>query len=57
MAKILIVDDETRIRELLRKALSREGYEAVSVPSAEQSLELIFKEPFDLLLLDVRLSG
>ena len=57
MAKILIVDDEVRIRELLRKALTREGYEVVSVPSAEQSLELIFKEPFDLLLLDVQLSG
>ncbi|MFH1875426.1 MAG: response regulator [Candidatus Omnitrophota bacterium] len=56
MAKILIVDDEARIRELLRKALTREGHEVVSVPSTEQSLELIFKEPFDLLLLDVRLS-
>jgi DNA-binding NtrC family response regulator len=57
MAKILIVDDEVRIRELLRKALGREGFEVVSVPSAEQSLEIIFKEPFDLLLLDVRLAG
>lgn len=57
MAKILIVDDEVRIRELLRKVLTREGYEVVSVPTAEQSLELIFREPFDLLLLDVRLSS
>ena len=43
MPKILIVDDEVRIRELLRKALNREGFEVVSVPSAEQSLEIIFK--------------
>jgi two-component system response regulator (stage 0 sporulation protein F) len=57
VAKILIIDDEVHIRELLRKALGREGYEVVSVPTAEQSLELIFKEPFDLLLLDIRLSG
>jgi len=57
MAKILIVDDEVRIRELLRKALAKEGYEAESVPSAEQALEMILKESFDLLLLDVRLSG
>ena len=56
MAKILVVDDEVRIRELLRKALDREGYEVITVPTAEQSLELIFKEPFDLILLDVRLS-
>jgi len=57
MAKILIVDDEVRIRELLRKALAKEGYEVESVPSAEQALEMILKESFDLLLLDVRLSG
>lgn len=57
MAKILIVDDEVRIRELLRKALSREGLEVASVPSAAQAMEIIFKEPFDLLLLDVRLAG
>jgi len=57
MAKILIVDDEVRIRELLRTALAREGHDVVSVPTAEQSMELIFKEPFDLLLLDVRLQG
>ncbi|MFH1799398.1 MAG: response regulator [Candidatus Omnitrophota bacterium] len=57
MAKILIVDDEARIRELLRKALAQAGHEVVSVPSVEQSQELIFEEPFDLLLLDVRLSS
>jgi two-component system response regulator (stage 0 sporulation protein F) len=57
MAKILIVDDEVHIRELLHRALCIEGYEVVGVPSAEQALELVFKEPFDLLLLDVRLSG
>ncbi|MCM8780446.1 MAG: response regulator [Candidatus Omnitrophica bacterium] len=57
MAKILIVDDEVNVRELLRKGLTNAGYEVVSVPSAEQTLEIIFKEPFDLLLLDVRLSS
>jgi DNA-binding NtrC family response regulator len=57
MEKILVVDDEVNIRELLRKALEKRGYQAVTVPSAEQALELIFKEPFDLILLDVRLSS
>jgi DNA-binding NtrC family response regulator len=57
MAKILIVDDEARIRELLCKFLNMAGYEVVTVPTAEQSLELIFKEIFDLILLDVRLSS
>ena len=49
MPKILIVDDEVNIRELLRKALGKEGYEVVSVPSAAQALEIIFKEPSDSL--------
>ncbi|HTZ11435.1 MAG TPA: response regulator [Candidatus Margulisiibacteriota bacterium] len=57
MPKILILDDEVRIRELMRKALEREGHEVVSVPSSEQALEIIFKEPFDLFLLDIGLSG
>jgi len=57
MAKILVVDDEVRIREFLCKALGKEGFEVTSVPSAEQSLEVIFQEPFDLILLDIRLSG
>jgi DNA-binding NtrC family response regulator len=57
MAKILIVDDEAHIRELLRKVLTGAGYEVISVPSAEQSLDIIFKEPFDLILMDVRLHS
>lgn len=57
MARILIVDDEARIRELLCKSLNMAGYEVVTVPTADQSLELIFKEIFDLILLDIRLSS
>jgi len=57
VAKILIVDDEARIRELLCKSFNMAGYEVVTVPTAEQSLELIFKEIFDLILLDIRLSS
>jgi len=57
MAKILVVDDEVRIRELLRKSLDMAGYEVVTVPTAEQSLEFIFQEPLDLILLDIRLAS
>lgn len=56
MAKILVVDDEVRVRELVRKALDREGYEVVTVPTPEQALELVSRELFSLVLLDVRLS-
>jgi two-component system response regulator (stage 0 sporulation protein F) len=57
MPRILLVDDEAQVRELLRKAFSAEGYDIVTVPSARQSLDLIFKEPYDLVMIDVRLSS
>ncbi|MFA5146744.1 MAG: response regulator [Candidatus Omnitrophota bacterium] len=57
MAKILVVDDEIYIRELLQKALKLNGYEAITVPSADQALDIIFKEPLDLVLLDIELAG
>lgn len=56
MVKILVVDDELEMRELLRKALSAKGYEVITVPSAGQALETICREPFDLVLLDIILQ-
>jgi len=57
MPRILVVDDEVQIRELLREAFDKRGYATVSVPSSEQALERLFQEPFDLVLLDMRLSA
>ena len=57
MARVLIVDDEIYIREFLKKAFVKAGYDAVCVPSAAQAMELLFKEPFELLLVDVRMPG
>ncbi|MFH1867462.1 MAG: response regulator [Candidatus Omnitrophota bacterium] len=57
MAKILIVDDEVRIRELLYKVLSKEGCQVITTPSAEQTFAYITQEPFDLVLLDIKLAG
>ena len=56
MAKVLVVDDEVQIRELLRDVLFKEGYEVTTVPSAGQSVEIMFREPFDLVLLDINLA-
>lgn len=50
--KILIVDDEKEIRELLVACMSNEGYEAVEAVHGKQALEL-FDDSFDLILLDV----
>ena len=57
MPRILVVDDEVRVRELLRKAFEKSGFETVTVPDAEQALARVFAEPFDLVLLDLRLAG
>ena len=56
MPKVLVIDDELSIRELLCKTLVKSGYEAVSVPDAEQAFSRVFSEPFDLILLDLRLA-
>jgi len=56
-ARILIVDDESGIRESLSALLRDEGYEVESVASGEECLERLAQRRFDLLLLDVWLSG
>jgi len=57
MTKILVLDDEVKIRELVREALSTQGYEVTTVPSPDQAMDIIYREPFDLILLDIRLPG
>lgn len=55
-ATILIVDDESGIRESLGALLRDEGYEAEAVASGEECLERIGRRNFDLILLDVWLK-
>jgi two-component system, NtrC family, nitrogen regulation response regulator NtrX len=55
-ATILIVDDESGIRESLGALLRDEGYEAEAVASGEECLERIGRRQFDLILLDVWLK-
>lgn len=57
MAKILIVDDEPVILNLLTKILVSEGYETVSATSAEKALDILRDERFDLLVTDVRMEA
>ncbi|MCA0171011.1 MULTISPECIES: response regulator transcription factor [Bacillaceae] len=56
-ARILIVDDEERIRKLLRMYLERENYEIEEAENGEQALEIAIEEDFDLILLDLMLPG
>jgi two-component system phosphate regulon response regulator PhoB len=55
--KILVVDDEEDILELLRFNLSREGYQISCAASGEDALSLVRSEIPDLIVLDLMLPG
>ena len=55
--KILVVDDEEDILELVRYNLARDGYRVVCAASGEQALNKAGSEPFDLIVLDLMLPG
>lgn len=54
--KILVVDDEDDLCEILKFNLETEGYQVTTAPSAEDALKLDISS-FDLLLLDVMMGG
>lgn len=54
---ILVVDDEDRIRRLLRMYLEREGYLIDEAEDGEQAMEKAFETDYDLILLDLMLPG
>jgi two-component system response regulator PilR (NtrC family) len=55
--RILIIDDEPIIREVLQDLLTREGHSLALVPDAESGLRLLDAEEFDLIILDLMLPG
>jgi two-component system response regulator ResD len=56
-AKVLVVDDEERIRRLLRMYLERENYQIDEAAHGEQALEMAFATDYDIILLDLMLPG
>jgi len=57
MAKILIVDDEMDIAELISDVLVDEGYETVIKNDGLSAIETIKNEQFDLIILDIMMPG
>ena len=51
--KILIVDDEENIREVIKEYSTLEGYEIKEADSGVKALELLNSEKFDLMILDI----
>ena len=56
-ARILIVDDEQKNRDLLSVMLEPEGYDIVAVISGAEALESVSQQRPDLVLLDVMMPG
>lgn len=55
--RVLIVDDERAIREMIVLALEMAGYETVEAADGLQALRLIQSQPFDLVLMDWMMPG
>jgi two-component system, OmpR family, alkaline phosphatase synthesis response regulator PhoP len=56
-ARILVVDDEEDISELVRYNLFSAGYAVTLTDSGEEAVRVAAREPFDLLVLDLMLPG
>src|SRR5580693_8985547 len=55
--KVLIVDDEPAMRRALSAALAASGRLVEAVQDAEEAIEAIRQQPFELVLLDIQMAG
>jgi len=54
-ATVLVIDDDETIRHFLPRELKAEGYQVLTADSGKAGLQILEKEPADLVLLDIRL--
>ena len=55
MKKILIVEDEKEIRNILKVYLLTAGYEVTEAADGEEAMKIFYEKPFDLVILDIML--
>ena len=53
MARILIIEDDSRLREVLTEMLEREGYEVITAGNGKEGLELYNELPVDMVITDI----
>jgi excisionase family DNA binding protein len=56
-ARVLVVDDEQIVRDLLLVTLASADYEVESAPDGTRAIQMLRAAPFDLLITDVRMPG
>ncbi|HEX2270074.1 MAG TPA: PAS domain S-box protein, partial [Pyrinomonadaceae bacterium] len=57
IGKILVVDDEVELKNILLEALSSQGYEVCGFTSAEEAIAALRQESYDVLLTDLMMPG
>ncbi|MBI3246646.1 MAG: response regulator [Deltaproteobacteria bacterium] len=57
MVRILVIDDEAQVRDVLRQMLEKAGYEVVEAPEGAEGLQLHRKHPVDLIITDIVMPG
>ncbi len=57
MKKLLVIDDEPIVRTSCQKILIPEGYEVKIAENGNEGLEILEKERFNLILLDLKMPG
>ena len=55
--RILVADDEPSVREIICRYLLKEGYEVLEAENGPQTLQLLYEQQPDLLILDIMLPG
>jgi two-component system NtrC family response regulator len=55
--RILIVEDDETLQNVMRLQLQKLGYEAASAPNAEQAIEILQRIPHELIITDLNLPG
>jgi two-component system, cell cycle response regulator CpdR len=55
--RILVADDEEAVREFVTRALRHQGYEVEAAEDGLQALEVLARQPFDLLVTDIVMPG
>ncbi len=57
MARILVIDDDSHIREMLRFLFESEGHEVMEAPEGEAAMSLHLQSPADLIVTDILMPG
>ncbi len=53
MARILVIDDDPTVREVLRKTIAGAGHEVIEAPGGQAGIDLYRRNPADLVITDL----